>query len=67
MKAKLDVSVEDHGSLWLFRPITEDAKTWIDDNVEDAALWFGGALAVEARFVQALIEGMLADGLEVGR
>ena len=67
MNVQLDVSVEDHGSLWLFRPLTEEAKTWIDDNVEDAALWFGGALAVEARFVQAMVEGMLADGLEVGR
>jgi hypothetical protein len=67
VSAALDVTVEDHGSLWLFRPVTETAKTWIDDNVEDAALWFGGALAVEARFVQAMIEGMLADGLEVGR
>jgi hypothetical protein len=67
MNAKLDVAVEDHGSLWLFRPLTEDAKIWIDDNVQDAALWFGGALAVEARFVQEMVEGMLADGLEVGR
>lgn len=67
MNVQLDVSVEDHGSLWLFRPLTEEAKTWIDDNVEDAALWFGGALAVEARFAQAMVEGMLADGLEVGR
>jgi hypothetical protein len=67
VSAQLDIEVEDHGSLWLFRPLTKTASTWIDDNVQDAALWFGGALAVEARFVHEMIEGMLADGLEVGR
>jgi hypothetical protein len=67
MSAQLDVTVEDHGTIWLFRPLTQAAKEWIDDNVTGGEDWFAGALAVEARFVQALIEGMQLDGLEVGK
>jgi hypothetical protein len=66
MTAKLDASFEDHGSVWLVRPLTDEAKRWLADNIGEDAQWFGDALAVEPRFVQGVIEGMQLDGLEVG-
>lgn len=30
----IDVSIENHGSLFLFRPVTSKAQNWIDDHVQ---------------------------------
>lgn len=62
----VDVTVDNQGSIYLFRPQTVEAHEWIDSHVLDPdAQWFGGALAVEARYAHDLAEGMLLDGLEV--
>jgi hypothetical protein len=65
-KAMLDAVFEDRGSVWMVRPLTSAGREWLDENVTGETQWFGGALAVEPRFVQGLIEGMQLDGLEVG-
>lgn len=61
--------VEVHGqrgdTVFLFRPITEAARQWIEENVQADAQWFGNGLAVEHRYVEDLINGMLADDLKV--
>ncbi len=64
--AQLDATFENCGSLWLVRPLTDAAREWIDENVDPDAQWLGGALAVEHRYVQGILEGMQLDGLEVG-
>lgn len=60
-----DVSVENHSSIILLRPHTDAAREWFESNVESGAFWFGGAMACEPRYVDDIIDGMLADGLEV--
>jgi len=62
----MDVFIENHGSLVLLRPASDLARGWIEDNVNDEAQFFGGALVVEPRYVENVVEGMLADGLDVG-
>lgn len=62
----LDVSLENHGSIVLLRPLTDAAKLWISEKVSGDALWFGGAVAVEPRFVGPIVEGLENDGLVVG-
>jgi len=63
MKTNADVLVENHGSIFLFRLCSSSAKTWVDENVQDDAQFFGDGLAVEWRFAQDLAAGMQADGL----
>jgi len=61
-----DIQVENHGSLSLFRPMTDTGKMWLDENTEtEGWQWFGGALAVEPRYAQDLAQGAMSDGLEV--
>lgn len=61
-----DVRIEDHGSVALVRPLTRAGSDWLDVNVEaECWQWFGGALAVEPRFVETLFAGMDGDGLAV--
>jgi len=60
-----DVNIENHGSLVLLRPLTEAASDWLDENISEDAQHFGGAVVVEPRYVEAIVEGMQNDGLEV--
>jgi hypothetical protein len=60
-----DVSVENHGSIFLFQPLTALAVAWIAEHVADDAMRYAGALVVEPRYARDLAAGMLADGLRV--
>ncbi len=60
-----DVTVENHGSLFLFCPATERVRTWLKANVDSEAQWFGGALVVEPRYAEGLAEGIREAGFSV--
>lgn len=68
-KPHTDALVENHGSLFLIRPLSTYAADWIEQNilnVNEEAQTFGSALVVEPRYVENILRGMRADGLEVG-
>jgi hypothetical protein len=58
-----DVLVANVGTLFTFCPLTDKAKEWIEENVQDDAQWFGHALVVEHRYAWGLAEGMKDAGL----
>jgi len=60
-----DITLENHGSIVLVRPLTPDGNRWLTDNVTSDALWFAGAVVVEPRYLESLIDGMIGDGLIV--
>ena len=60
-----DATVENHSSIALVRLHTRAARDWVRDNVQDDASYFGGALAVEPRYIAPLVEGMIAAGLVI--
>lgn len=60
-----DVQVTNAGNLYLFRPYTEKAKEWIQENVDPGSQWFAGGLVVETRFAADLAKGMQDAGLTV--
>jgi hypothetical protein len=59
-----DVVVQNHGSVVLVHPQTEEAKAWIEENVVEPQ-YFGQALVVEPRYVIGLARGMEEHGLKV--
>jgi len=61
----MDISIENHGSIFLFRLNTQAASDWVSENVQRDAQFFGDALVVEPRYARELASGMLADGLVV--
>lgn len=65
VKQEVDVQVSGGGTVYLFEPLTEAAKEWIEANVGGEMQWLGSALAVEHRYAAALAVGMLNDGLKV--
>ena len=54
--------IENHGSIVLIRPLTSDVDAWLRASTDAEAQWFGGALVVEPRYVEDLIEGLVAEG-----
>ncbi len=59
-----DILFENHGSLFLLRPVSSAGKTWLDENVGDKnALTFSGAVVCEPRYVENIFLGATGDGL----
>lgn len=66
MAHRPDLQVQDHGSIFLLCPQTEDGEQWIDEHLpEDAMRWAGNSVVVEHRFIKAIVMGAIADGLTV--
>lgn len=65
MNQRRDILVENCGSIFLLRPLTDEAADWLLDHTADDAMFMGDALAVEPRFVEAIVVGAQEDGLVV--
>jgi hypothetical protein len=58
-------TVEDHGSIVLVRPLTDDVEEWLEEHTDEESQWFGGALVVEPRYLSPLLAGMFEEGFAV--
>ena len=61
---EIDLSFEDHGSIVLLRPLTEFGQAWTDEHLE-GAMQFQGAVCCEPRYLDAIVDGAVNDGLTV--
>jgi hypothetical protein len=61
-----DLLVENHGSIFLLRPITASGQSWLQENVvgEETKL-FGNAVVCEPRYVANIVFGARCEGLVV--
>jgi hypothetical protein len=59
----MDIHVENHGSIFLFRPETDTGREWLAEHTDGQ--WWGGALVVEPRYARDLADGAMAEGLEI--
>ena len=48
----LDFTIDDHGSIVLLHPVTDQARAWVADNLPAQPVSFAGALAIERRFIE---------------
>ena len=60
-----DLYVQNEGSIFLLCPQSDVGQQWIDENIPDDAMSFGGAIVVEHRYIGAIVDGAQADGLTV--
>jgi hypothetical protein len=58
---------ENHGSIFLLRPVTPSASDWISEHIPDDAQFFGNAVVVEHRYIWPILEGIQNDGLAVSQ
>jgi len=62
---RLDIAVENHGSLFLFRPMSDQGAAWLAENLDPQAQRFGDAYVVEPRYAYEIGFGAQHAGLEV--
>jgi hypothetical protein len=67
MTAQRDFRVECHGSIWLFHPLTAQARAHLVE-VSDAApeiQFWGTAMVVETRYVDGVVSALSQNGFNV--
>jgi hypothetical protein len=63
---KTDVLHEDYSSIHMLTPLTAAARAWVQKNVPtEPWQWQGASLAVEHGYIQDILDGMEAAGLQV--
>jgi hypothetical protein len=63
---KLDVIVKDEGSIGLFTPVSDDAREWFKEHVQqDGQRWGQGGYVAEHRYAMDLLAGIRRRGLRV--
>ncbi len=60
-----DLLVHGGGSVYLLRPTSRQGSAWVDQNISPDAMWFGGAVVVEHRYIRDIVVGATREGLEV--
>ena len=61
-----DFSIEGGGrfcTVYLLRPLTPAAFAWVEEHIPEDAQRLGTAIAVEHFYIDAIAEGIVADGL----
>lgn len=66
--SKLDATVSRDGGIYMFTPLSDGAKTWVQDNVHtDPWQWTGPSFVLDdGRLAYELYRGMLDAGFAVG-
>ena len=64
----MDATVANHGTLFTFDLLTDEAREWVDAEVDvPSYMWLGGrSFACEHRFALDIAMGMMEAGLSVG-
>lgn len=60
-----DFSVENHGTMFLLRALSDDARVWLADNIPTAE-YFEDAVVIDRRYIQDVVDQIRLEGLEVG-
>jgi hypothetical protein len=60
-----DFTLSGGGTIYLLRPITDAARDWVDQHIPDDAMWLGGQVAIEHRYVDDILDGITAEGLSL--
>ena len=58
-----DFVVENHASVFLLKPLTPAANSWIEEHLPADRQTFGGAVVIEHRYKWAILEGIQSDSL----
>jgi hypothetical protein len=54
--------VENHGTIVLIRPLTDEVERWLSENVDSSVMRFGRAFVVEPRYVEPIVTALIEEG-----
>ena len=65
-RTDLDFKLDNHGSLFLLRPLNSAAKKWMQEHLPmdnpETQFW-GESIIIEPRYVAPIVDGIIGDGL----
>lgn len=64
-KRKPDLLVYGGGTIYTLHAVSRRGSRWIKEHIADDAQRLGSAVAVEHRFIEAIVRGAVSDGLRV--
>ncbi len=53
--------------IYLITPLTPECKDWLNENVDEDAMYLGPSLAVEHRYIEDLVLGLQEQGFKYGQ
>jgi hypothetical protein len=63
----VDFVVRSEGSIWLFTPLSQTARDFLSEHIQDDAQYLGDSLVVSHRYVYDLLLGLREHGLRAVR
>lgn len=60
-----DLLVHGGGTVYILRPTSPTGAAWIEEHIQPDAIWFGGGVVVERRYIRDIVVGAISDGLKV--
>lgn len=60
-----DYEVSGGGTVFILTPLNDSAKQNLEDNLAQDAIWFGGGVAVEHRYIMPLVDNLRQEGWSV--
>jgi hypothetical protein len=66
-KISSDFAVENHGSIFLLKPLTPSAISWIEEHIgqDNGYQPYFPTVLVEPRYIADVVQGIQGDGLMV--
>ena len=62
-EADIQVVNEDYSGMRYFKPLSDSAREWMEENLSDETSFLNGELVVESRYADDLMEGLATDGM----
>jgi hypothetical protein len=66
LRTELDFKLENHGSLFLLRPLNPVAQSWMSENLpvdQPETQFWGDAIVIEPRYVAPIVDGIIGERL----
>lgn len=60
-----DFELRDEFSICILRPLTDEGRDWINENIDPNHLTFAGGVVIERRYVTDILVGIEDSGLVV--
>jgi hypothetical protein len=60
-----DFEVSNHGTIYIFTPLTPAARDWVAEFLPDDAQRWAGGIVIEHRYIWDVVIGARRDGLVV--
>ena len=60
-----DLHVANDGTVFQLTPLTEAGNNWVVDHLPEDRIWGHHAILVEHRYIADIVDGAIADGLDV--